>query len=287
MRQLVITASITRRDEKSLQRYLTEIAAHDVLTPDQELELFQRFKAGDEEAFELIIQHNLRFVVSVAKQYQHTGLWLGDLISEGNIGLIKAAKRFDETKGFKFISYAVWWIRQSILQAINVRGRKIRVPANQIGLKYKLLRAKERFMQSHERSPSTEELADMTGFSPDMISRSDRLVNKCKSLDAPLVEDSDATLVEVMADEAMRDPDFEVAVRESQQREVEQLLQEVSPREATILSLYYGIEREYPMSLNDISDRIGISQERIRQIRDKSIKKLRRKATRHMEATFA
>ncbi|MDX1407117.1 MAG: RNA polymerase sigma factor RpoD/SigA [Saprospiraceae bacterium] len=287
MRQLVITASITRRDEKSLQRYLTEIASHDVLTPEQELELFHRYKAGDEEAFQSIIQHNLRFVVSVAKQYQHTGLWLGDLISEGNIGLIKAARRFDETRGFKFISYAVWWIRQSILQAINVRGRKIRVPANQIGLKYKLRRAKEHFLQTHERTPTVEELAEITDNTPDMIARSERIANKCRSLDAPLSEDGDATLVEVTADEAMREPDFAVAVRESQQKEVEQLLEQVSPREATILSMYYGIDSEYPMSLNDISDHIGISQERIRQIRDKSIKKLRRRFQPHMEATFA
>ena len=277
MRQLLITPSITGRDQKSLQRYLNDIAKHDVLTPNQELELFKKYKSGNEQAFQEILNHNLRFVVSVAKKYQHSGMWLGDLIGEGNLGLIKAARRFDETRGFKFISYAVWWIRQSILQALSERARKIRVPSNQLARGYKIRDARMRLMQTEERAPSVEELAEMTGYTVKDIFRSDQINQRCKSLDAPLSDESDTTMVELMEDHQSKSPDFNVAVKESQKKEVKQLLTQLSPREADIVSMSYGIDRDFPLTLNDISDMIGISRERIRQIRDKSVKKLRRR----------
>ena len=287
MRQLVITNSITRRDQKSLQRYLNDIAKHEVLTPDQELELFKRYKNGDEKAFEEILTRNLRFVVSVAKKYQHSGMWLGDLINEGNIGLIKAARRFDETKGFKFISYAVWWIRQSILQALNERGRNIRVPLNQIALSNKVRNARSEFLQSEERPATIAELAEITGISEDAIERSEKFFQRCRSLDAPLSDDSDTTLADVTEDRMSHRPDFELAIRESQRTEVHQLLTQLKPREAEVLARFYGIGRKYPSTLDDISHFMGISRERIRQIRDKGVRKLRRRYGSKLQATFA
>lgn len=287
MRQLVITNSITRRDQKSLQRYLNDIAKHDVLTPDQELELFKRYKSGDEQAFNEILTHNLRFVVSVAKKYQHSGMWLGDLINEGNIGLIKAARRFDETKGFKFISYAVWWIRQSILQALNDRGRKIRIPLNQIAVSNKVRDAHVRFLQTEERQATIAELAEMTGISEEAIQRSEKFYKRCSSLDAPLSDESETTVGDLMEDKNTHRPDHKLAVRESQREEVKQLLSQLKPREAQVVSMYYGIGRKFPSTLNDISDLMGISRERIRQIRDKGVRKLRRKYSTTFQATFA
>ncbi len=287
MRQLVITNSITSRDQKSLQRYLNDISKHGVLTPDEELELFKRYKNGDEQAFNEILTHNLRFVVSVAKKYQHSGMWLGDLINEGNIGLIKAAMKFDETKGFKFISYAVWWIRQSILQALNDRGRNIRMPINQISARNKIRDARTTILQTEERVATLEELSEMTGMTEEAIERCEKYYARCSSLDAPLNSDSETTLADLMEDRRSRKPDFAVAVRESQRQEVRHLLSQLKPKEAEVVSRYYGIGRKYPATLNDIGDSMGMSRERIRQIKDKGVQKLRRRYGASFEATFA
>lgn len=286
MRALKITNSITRRDEKSMEKYLTEISRFEVLTPEQEVDLFRRIKQGDQQALEKIVNHNLRFVVSVAKQYQHIGLWLGDLINEGNIGLIKAAQRFDETRGFKFISYAVWWIRQSILQAVNEKSRKIRLPQNLKSAAAKVREARRSFMQHHEREPTYQELADATEFSLDLVKRSMETDKMVTSLDAPLTTEADASLENVLADKNLKRPDHQLSVVETQQKEVQQLLKTLPPRQAVVLSMYYGIGRSRNFSLSDIGDQIGVSRERVRQIKDRAVHRLRRRS-RGMEATFS
>ncbi len=285
MRALKISKSITRRDQKSLEKYLAEIAKYDILTPEQELELFQRYRKGDEHALEKILRHNLRFVVSVAKQYQDMGMWLGDLVSEGNIGMIKAAKRFDETKGFKFISYAVWWIRQSILQAINEKGRMIRLPLNVNSNTSKVMIKRIEFVQKNEREPSIAELAKLTELSNDVVQKCLRAYAKCQSLDAPLSDDSDDSMVNLIEDHNIRKPDHELAVEESRRQEVESLINSLPPRQKTIISMYFGIGHSRPSSLSDIADHFGLSRERVRQIKDRSLRKLRIRATQHMTGT--
>ena len=279
MRALKITQTITRRDEKSLEKYLSEISRYDVLSPEEEVALFQRFRAGDDRAIEKIINHNLRFVVSVAKQYQVPGLWLGDLVNEGNIGLIKAAYKFDETKGFKFISYAVWWIRQSILQALNEKARKIRIPLNLQGIANKVIAKRTELLQKNEREPSIEELAEATELKISEVQRCLKTYKMCSSLDAPLSEDSENALTNVLEDKSIEQPDFQLSVQESQKKEVKELLKCLSPRQATVLQLYFGIDRKHPLSLNDISEHIGVSRERVRQIKDKGLRMLRGQAS--------
>lgn len=275
MRALKITQTITRRDEKSLEKYLTEISRYDVLTPEEELDLFQRSREGDKRAFEKLVNHNLRFVVSVAKQYQVPGLWLGDLINEGNIGLIKAARKFDETKGFKFISYAVWWIRQSILQALNEKSRKIRLPLNLQGITRQVMNKRSELLQVQEREPSVAELAEATGLSQEAVKRSIETYKSCTSLDAPIAEDGDHSLSSLLEDDKIVKPDYEISVVESQQQEVRDMLRTLTPRQAAVLEMYFGIGRKHPLSLSDIGDQIGVSRERVRQIKDKGIRKLR------------
>ena len=278
MRALKITNSITRRDEKSLEKYLSEISQYEVLTPEEEVNLFRQYKNGDESAILKIVVHNLRFVVSVAKQYQNLGFFLGDLINEGNIGLLKAARRFDETRGFKFISYAVWWIRQSILQAVNEKAKQIRVPMNLRGVTSKVMEQRIKFLQQYEREPTIEELSEATEISIDQVKKSIETYKRCASLDAPFSDDTEGSLSNVLEDDNVNQPDYDLAIRETQQKEVQQLLLNISPRQAEVLSLYYGIGRNNPMSLGDIADHIGISRERVRQIRDRAVKKLRRHA---------
>lgn len=278
MRALKISNSITPRDEISLEKYLNDISKYDVLTPEEELRLFQRFRSGDEQALDIIVRHNLRFVVSVSKQYQHTGMALTDLINEGNIGLIKAAQRFDETKGFKFISYAVWWIRQSILQAVNEKSDKIRIPLNLRANILEVVNKREEFIQKEEREPSIEELAKVTGFTIAMVRKSLEYNLRCSSLDAPLTDDSETALSGVLTDTNIPQPDYDMAVKESRQIEVEQLLKTLKPRQAEIIAMYFGINGKKPMSLEDISDRIGVSRERVRQIKERSLRRLRRNA---------
>jgi RNA polymerase primary sigma factor len=277
MRPLIITNSVTSRDEKSLEKYLVEISRYEVLNPEQESALFKRFADGDKKALSEIILHNLRFVVSVAKQYQHTGLRLGDLINEGNIGLMKAAHRFDVTRGFKFISYAVWWIRQSIIQALNEKGRNIRLPSNHQSNATKIIKAETSFLQKFERKPSIHELAEATGLEAKVVQKCLETYKKCRSLDAPIKADDDMTLARIMKDYEIPAPDFKLAVRESQKQEVNYLLNKLPAREATVLSLYFGIERKHPMSLSDIGEHVGVTRERARQIKDKGLRKLRRR----------
>jgi RNA polymerase primary sigma factor len=278
MRALKITQTITRRDERSLERYLSEISKYDVLTPEDEVALFQRIREGDDRALDKIVRHNLRFVVSVAKQYQIPGLWLGDLINEGNIGLIRAAQKFDETKGFKFISYAVWWIRQSILQALNEKSRKIRLPLNLQGLTSKVLAARSELLQIQEREPSIEELAEATELKPEVVKRTLRTNKMCTSLDAPISEEGDGSLGSLIEDDSIESPDFMLAVHESQKQEVQDMLKLLPPRQAKVLELFFGIGRKQPLSLTDIGEYIGVSRERVRQIRDRGIRHLQMRA---------
>jgi RNA polymerase primary sigma factor len=278
MRALKIEHSITRRDEKSLERYFSEISKLAVLTPDQEVALFKRIAEGDEAALDKIVRHNLRFVVSVAKQYQHIGLKLGDLINEGNIGLIKAARRFDVTRGFKFISYGVWWIRQSILQAINEKGRKIRMPSNQQAANKKIRQARMTFLQVEERSPSVEELADLTEMTAEKVQQNLSYDQPCTSIDASIKEGEDTPMSSLMADENVADPDFNLAVRESQQKQVEVLLNKLPEKEARVLSLYYGIGQQPAKSLQDIAENYELTRERVRQIKDRALRRLRHRS---------
>ncbi len=276
MRALKITNTITRRDQLSMEKYLTDISKYDVLSPEEELRLFKRLRLGDESAFEKIILHNLRFVVSVSKKYQHLGLKLGDIINEGNIGLIKAARRFDETKGFKFISYAVWWIRQSILQAVNEKGRKIKLPVNMSGDTAKIMDAISIFQQQEERSPSVDELASFTDFKVSHVQKCLDTYKKCSSIDAPVKDDEYTPLASLMEDKNIRQPDFELSVRDSQEVEAQQLLSCLPPRQATVLKYYFGLGKEEAKSLSDIGDLMEISRERVRQIKDRALRQLRK-----------
>lgn len=278
MRALVITHNITRRDSMSIEKYLNEVSKYDVLTPEEELRLFRRYKEGDEMAFQKIIRSNLRFVISVAKQYQHTGLSLDDLINEGNIGLIKAAQRFDETRGFKFISYAVWWIRQSILQAIGEKSKKIRLPANYQSRIQEVVRTRNELYQQLEREPSLAEIAAVTELKESDIENCLRDVKYCKSLDEPVGDDDDsASLEEMLADAVLPSPDSDLVGTESLRIELTELLGALSTREAEILSMYFGLNRKQPLSLQDISDYLDLSRERVRQIKDRALRKLKRK----------
>ncbi|GAB4247607.1 MAG: sigma-70 family RNA polymerase sigma factor [Saprospiraceae bacterium] len=281
MRALVITNSITRRDAKSLEKYMTEVSRYEVLTPEQEVDLFRRYREGDEDAFQLIINSNLRFVISVAKQYQHCGLTLGDLINEGNLGLLKAARRFDETRGFKFISYAVWWIRQSILQAIGEKSRKIRVPFNHQSDLIKVLRTRDMLLQIYEREPTNEEIAAELEMTVEAVEKCLETNNKCSSLDEPLQEGEDATLSNFLEDKDTPTPDSKVVDVESLQKEIQMLLKGLSPKESTVISMYYGIGTERTFGLSEISDHLGVGKERVRQIKYKGLRKLQAKLARH------
>ena len=280
MRTLVITHTITRRDEKSMDRYLAEISRFEVLSPEEELQLFKQYKNGDESALSKIMKHNLRFVVSVAKQYQRMGMRLGDLVNEGNIGLIKAAHRFDETKGFKFISYAVWWIRQSILQAINEKSGQIRLPANITGKSSKVQGKIQEFLQDKEREPSVAEIAEATGLSVKAIKLCLQSYDKCYSLDAPVSKEADTSMVNLLPDTNIEKPDHKLAVQESRKTEVQEMLKTLPERQAKVLAMYYGIGWRHPMHLSDIGEHLGITRERVRQIRDRALLKLRRRAVR-------
>jgi len=280
MRALVITNTITRRDEKSLEKYFNEISRYGVLSPEEELDMFKKIKMEDEDALQKIVNHNLRFVVSVSKQYQGLGLSLGDLINEGNLGLIKAATRFDETKGFKFISYAVWWIRQSILQALNEKSRKIRLPLNHQSNVSKIISKRTELLQKMEREPTMEELAEETGFSEEVVRKSLQSYKKCRSLDAPVDEDSDTSLSGLMEDKQVERPDYDLAYNESIHIQAQQLLDILPPREASVLKLFFGIDRKYPMNLGEISETMGISRERVRQIKDRGLDILRKASKR-------
>jgi len=273
MRQLKITQSITNRESQSLDKYLHEIGKVDLITAEEEVILAQKIREGDQAALERLTKTNLRFVVSVAKQYQNQGLTLGDLINEGNLGLIKAAKRFDETKGFKFISYAVWWIRQSILQAIAEQSRIVRLPLNQVGSLSKISKAFSKLEQEFEREPSPEELADILETTVDKIS--DTLSNSGRhvSMDAPFVQGEENTLLDVLENHEPN-TDFNL-INESLSEEIKRSLSTLTEREREIVVLFFGLGGSSPLSLEEIGEKFNLTRERVRQIKDKALQRLR------------
>jgi RNA polymerase primary sigma factor len=274
MRQLKITQSITNRESQSLDKYLHEIGKVDLITAEEEVILAQKIREGDQAALERLTKTNLRFVVSVAKQYQNQGLTLGDLINEGNLGLIKAAKRFDETKGFKFISYAVWWIRQSILQAIAEQSRIVRLPLNQVGSLSKISKAYSRLEQEYEREPSPEELADILETTVEKVS--DTLSNSGRhvSMDAPFVQGEENTLLDVLENQ---DPDTDSnLIDESLSEEIKRSLATLTEREREIIVLFFGLGGvNHQLSLEEIGEKFNLTRERVRQIKDKALQRLR------------
>ena len=276
MRQLKITKSITNRESASLDKYLQEIGREELVSPEEEVELSQRIRKGDQKALEKLTRANLRFVVSVAKQYQNQGLSLPDLINEGNLGLIKAAEKFDETRGFKFISYAVWWIRQSILQALAEQSRIVRLPLNQVGSLNKINKALSQFEQKNERSPSNEELSEMIDIPQDKISDTLRVSGRHVSVDAPFVEGEDNSLLDVIPndDSPMADRGL---VNESLSTEIERSLQILTTREREIIKSFFGIGCQ-EMTLEEIGERLDLTRERVRQIKEKAIRKLKKPA---------
>jgi RNA polymerase primary sigma factor len=275
MRQLKITKSITNRESQSLEKYLQEIGKVDLLTPEEEVDLAKRIKQGDQIALEKLTKANLRFVVSVAKQYQNQGLSLSDLINEGNLGLIKAAQRFDETRGFKFISYAVWWIRQSILQALAEQSRIVRLPLNKVGSLNKINKAFSELEQNFEREPSPEELAELLEITTDEVETTLGVAARHVSMDAPFVEGEDNSLLDVLENTAMPGTDTHLDYADSLRREIERSLGTLTDRQCDVIKLYFGIGVEHPMSLEDIGEKFGLTRERVRQIKDKAINKLR------------
>ncbi len=275
MRQLKITKSITNRESQSLEKYLQEIGKVDLLTPEEEVELAKRIKSGDQAALEKLTKANLRFVVSVAKQYQNQGLSLSDLINEGNLGLIKAAQRFDETRGFKFISYAVWWIRQSILQALAEQSRIVRLPLNKVGSLNKINKAFSELEQAFEREPSAEELAEQLEIPTEEVETTLGVAARHVSMDAPFVTGEDNSLLDVLENGTTGNTDSELEYKQSLRKEIERSLSTLTERQCDVIKLYFGIGVEHPMSLEDIGDKFGLTRERVRQIKDKAINKLR------------
>ncbi len=273
MRQLKITKSITNRESASLDKYLQEIGRYDLISVEEEVELAQRIKKGDHGAIEKLTRANLRFVVSVAKQYQNQGLSLPDLINEGNLGLIKAAEKFDETRGFKFISYAVWWIRQSIMQAINEQSRIVRLPLNQVSSLSKYRKAVAKFEQENQRKPSAEELAIILEVPKSKVLSTMKVSGRHVSVDAPFQEGEDNSLLDVLSDDDSPIADNSL-IHESLRKEIERVFATLDERESKILQLSYGIGVE-EMSLEEIGQQFGLTRERVRQIREKAIKRLR------------
>ena len=273
MRQLKITKSITNRESASLDKYLQEIGKEDLITVEEEVELAQRIRKGDQKALEKLTRANLRFVVSVAKQYQNQGLSLPDLINEGNLGLIKAAEKFDETRGFKFISYAVWWIRQSILQALAEQSRIVRLPLNQVGSLNKINKAFSRFEQENERRPSPEELADSLDLPAEKVADTLRVSGRHISVDAPFVEGEDNSLLDVLVNDDSPIAD-RTLINESLSTEVERALSTLTERERDIIKLFFGINTQ-EMTLEEIGEKFGLTRERVRQIKEKAIRRLR------------
>ncbi|MEO9533279.1 MAG: RNA polymerase sigma factor RpoD/SigA [Crocinitomicaceae bacterium] len=275
MRQLKITKSITNRESQSLDKYLQDIGKEELITAEIEVELAKRIKQGDQEALEKLTKANLRFVVSVAKQYQNQGLTLPDLINEGNLGLIKAAQKFDETRGFKFISYAVWWIRQSILQALAEQARIVRLPLNQVGSLNKINKAFSKLEQEYERPPSAEELAEVLEVPEDKIKESMKVAGRHVSMDAPLSSSEDGgTLMDVMANGDSPKADKQL-MAESLQKEIERSLSTLTDKEREIIRLFFGIGMNHGLTLEEIGAKFNLTRERVRQIKEKAIRRLR------------
>jgi len=285
MRQLKIAKQVTNRESKSLDKYLQDISKIDLITAEEEVELAQKIKRSDQRALEKLVNANLRFVVSVAKQYQNQGLTLPDLINEGNFGLVKAAHRFDETRGFKFISYAVWWIRQSILQALAEQSRVVRLPLNKIGSINKINKTFSYLEQAHERPPSAEEIAEELGLSVSEVKQSLKNAGKHISMDAPFAEGEDSNLYDVISASETPMPDSEL-VKESIREEIGRVLETLSEREADVVKLYYGIGQSSTMTLDEIGNTFDLTRERVRQIREKAIRKLRKSAKSDLIQSF-
>lgn len=275
MRQLKINKQFTNRENKSLDKYLNEISKVEMITPTEEVELAKRIKEGDQVALEKLVNANLRFVVSVAKQYQNQGLTLGDLINEGNLGLIKAAQRFDETRGFKFISYAVWWIRQSILQALADQSRLVRLPLNKVGSLSKISAAAAQLEQKFEREATTEEIADLLELPQEEVETTLSTSGRHLSIDAPISDDEDTTLLTLLSNTQEPNPD-KTLLHESLQREIMRVMSILSDKEKEILNLYFGLEGAIPHSYEDISEKVNLTRERVRQIKEKALRKLRK-----------
>ena len=284
MRQLKISKSFTNRESASLDKYLQEIGHEELLSVEEEVELAQKIKKGDRRALERLTRANLRFVVSVAKQYQNQGLSLPDLINEGNVGLIKAAEKFDETRGFKFISYAVWWIRQSILQAIAEQSRIVRLPLNQVGSVNKIDRELNKFEQEHERRPSVDEIADRIDLPEDKIEEAMKANNRHVSMDAPFVDGEDNSLLDVLADNNMPMAD-KALVQESLRKEIDRAIELLNDREQKVVRAFFGIGSP-EMTLEEIGDKYNLTRERVRQIKEKAIRRLRHNTKNKLLKTY-
>jgi len=285
MRQLKITKQVTNRDTLSLDKYLHEIGKVELLTAEKEVELAKRIKKGDHQALETLIKANLRFVVSVSKQYQNQGLSLPDLINEGNLGLIKAAERFDETRGFKFISYAVWWIRQSILQALAEQARIVRLPLNKIGSINKINKAFNKLEQEFQREPTIDEVAELMESRPDIVEDSMNFSNIHVSMDAPLRDEEANNMYDVMFNDDSPSPDTGL-ISGSLKQEIERSLATLGDREAEILRYYFGLQSYQPHTLEEIGDEFGLTRERVRQIKEKAIKKLKNQYRNRLLKTY-
>ncbi|HPE56084.1 MAG TPA: RNA polymerase sigma factor RpoD/SigA [Bacteroidales bacterium] len=285
MRQLKITKQVTNRDTASLEKYLQEIGKVDLITADEEVRLAQLIKQGDKAALEKLTKANLRFVVSVSKQYQNQGLSLQDLINEGNLGLIKAAQRFDETRGFKFISYAVWWIRQSIMQALAEQSRIVRLPLNRIGTLNKINRAYAELEQEFEREPNSSEIANMLQVDEEEIRSSIKDAGRHVSMDAPMITDEDLSLIDVLSSEDTSDPDKEL-IHDSLKIEIERAISTLTAREADVLRSYYGLNSKAPLSLEEIASKYELTRERVRQIKERAIRRLKQSSRSSLLKTF-
>ncbi len=275
MRQLKISKSITNRESESLEKYLQEIGKVELITPEEEVKLALLIKQGDQKALDKLTKANLRFVVSVAKQYQSQGLTLPDLINEGNLGLIKAAQRFDETRGFKFISYGVWWIRQSIMQALAEQSRIVRLPLNKVGLTNKISRAYSQLEQEYERTPTTEELANFLDVDKDEISATMSMAARHVSMDSPFSEGEESTLIDILVNGNAESADKQIMFNESLRQEIQRSLTVLSPRQKEVICYFYGIGVDEAISLEDIGAKYCLTRERVRQIKDKALEKLR------------
>jgi RNA polymerase primary sigma factor len=269
-----ITKKANIRANQSLEKYLQEIGEVSLLTPDEEIKLARRIRRGDQQALEQLTKANLRFVVSVAKQYQNQGLSLGDLINEGNLGLIKAAKRFDETRGYKFISYAVWWIRQSILQALAEQSRVVRLPLNRVGALNKIGKMYSSLEQEFEREPTPDEIAEHLEISPLEVTDTLRMSGRHLSMDAPFSQGEDNRLLDIVHNDNQPPPDFKL-MHESLRQEIDRALATLSPREAEVVRLYFGLGREHPLTLEEIGELFKLTRERVRQIKEKALRRLR------------
>ena len=285
MRQLKISKSITNRELGSLDKYLADIAREDMVSAEEEVILAQKIKAGDEEALERLVRANLRFVVSVAKQYQNQGISLPDLINEGNLGLIKAAQRFDETKGFKFISYAVWWIRQSILQAVAEQSRLVRLPLNQVGNLTKIKKTSSRLEQLYHRQPTIKEIADELDLPEDKVVAAFRMNTKQISMDAPIGDDEDMSLIDTIIPEGVSDTDDNIS-RTYDTAEIRRSMLILTDKEREIVNLYFGIDVSHNYTLEEIAYRLDLTRERVRQIKDKALKKLKQNPNKTLQRIY-